>query len=108
MYTNQLKKIYNITLPPSTSEEVVEWFEIMENSSKLTDALIELVYISIKSRKSLNVSNHFSSNTSETSQTDSSQLETQSDIFNNLYNWQDSNNAIFKEEKKEKRKMLSV
>lgn len=40
MFTNQSGNTYKITLPSPTSKEVVEWFEIMDNSGKLSEALI--------------------------------------------------------------------
>ncbi len=53
MFNDQPKHIYNIALPASTVDEVVEWFEIMEATSELANSLIELVYERIKDGKSL-------------------------------------------------------
>ena len=107
MFTNLSKHELSITLPSYTSKEVIEWFEIMECTNKLADVLVELVHESIKSGKSIKAID-----THSELQTSQSIYETdQSNLFENLYNWQDSKNAILKAEnevKKEKKRMLSV
>ncbi|HVI41757.1 MAG TPA: hypothetical protein VM577_13985, partial [Anaerovoracaceae bacterium] len=54
MINNQSEKIYNIILPNSTVNDVVEWFDLMEAKGILTTSLIELVYESIEKGNPLN------------------------------------------------------
>lgn len=113
MLKDQPKYIYNIALPTSTVNEVIEWFEIMEADGKLANSLVELVYEIIKVRKPLeNPIYSFSSpNESTEPQSQISPMINQSDFFDSLYDWQESSSATFKdeqEERKEKKKMLYV
>lgn len=110
MFTNKEPHAYNVILPSATSKEVMEWFEVMDNCNQLSEALIEMVHKSIQTstcRKgsetimSAPAGQHLGEN----------QAVLQDNFMDSLYNWQDSTTAIFKEvteEKKEKKKMLSV
>lgn len=69
---------------------------------------MELVYKDIKSGRPLEQYNGHSYLNNEVSKEQNVQSTVQDNFFESIYNWQDSNNAIFKEEKKEKKKMLSV
>ena len=112
MFTSLSKYTFSIMLPSSTTKDVMEWFEIMESNNKLADALVELVHESIKSGRTIKAVGYFVDNQAEVQP---SQVRHEAgypgSIFENLYNWQDSNNAVFEEEKegkKEKKRMLSV
>jgi hypothetical protein len=111
MFTNAPKHTYTITLPATTSKEVVEWFEIMENSNQLSEALVELIHSGIKSGKYQNAASYDTTLPGEQPKAENGQPVIQDNFMDSLYNWQDSTNAIFKEvkeEKKEKKRMLSV
>ncbi|BCJ98429.1 hypothetical protein [Anaerocolumna chitinilytica] len=105
------KHIFSISLPSETSKEITEWFEVMESRNQLSDELIGLVHNHIMTgnyqNKTMN-ENHVQSDPLKLSD---KKVEIQDDFLDKLYNWQDSNSAVFKEdkiEKKEKKKMLSI
>lgn len=108
MFPPTQKLAYNITLPNSTSKEVVEWFEIMENRGQLEESLVELVYEKIRQEKPVEMCRSQVNNQTFVEDKQPQNIVVQGDFFDSLYNWQDSNGAIFKEEKKERKKMLSV
>lgn len=111
MFTNTLKHTYSITLPSTTSKDVTEWFEIMENNNQLTEALIELVHNGIVSGKYLNTGMYNMTVQGEPHQPEAGQAALQDNFMDSLYNWKDSASAVFKdgkEEKREKKRMLSV
>jgi hypothetical protein len=83
----------------------------MENSNILAEAMVELVHNCIQSGKHLKSTPIYAASYENKSASGSGQSVNQDSLFDNLYNWQDSNNAVFKEikeEKKEKKRMLSV
>lgn len=105
------KLIFSLNLPSETSKEITEWFEIMESRNQLSDELIGLVHNHIMTGKYQNKTMDEMQGLSDTLKISDEQIELQNDFLDKLYNWQDSNNAVFKEdkiEKKEKKKMLSI
>jgi len=108
LFANQTKHTYTISLQPSTAKEVIEWFEIADANHRLADAIIELVYASIKSAEPLNMPMLICDERGKLQENQNSLPINQDEFFENLYNWQTSNSAIFKEDKKEKRKMLTI
>ncbi|MFZ5988009.1 MAG: hypothetical protein ACOYWZ_12915 [Bacillota bacterium] len=113
MFNDQSNYVYKITLPESTSSDVIEWFEIMEANGKLAGSLIELVYERIKSQKPLegSIYSFDSQNQNAVSSLKEGPTINQSDFWDSLYDWQGSCSAAFKDEKKEKKvkkKMLYV
>lgn len=111
MFTNTPRHTYTITLPSTTSKDVIEWFEVLENSNQLTETLIELVHSGIKSGKYRNTAIDETTIQGAQPNVENGQAILQNNFMDSLYNWQDSANAIFKEateEKKEKKRMLSV
>ncbi|MCX7922252.1 MAG: hypothetical protein N3B21_09620 [Clostridia bacterium] len=108
MFINQSNHAYNINLPTSTSREVAEWFEIMDSNGKLAEALVELVYTNLQSGTQLKCCESFADSRKEIQSPQNITSVNQNDFFDSLYSWQDSTSAIFKEEKKEKKTMLSV
>lgn len=111
MFTNSPKHTYALALPSTTSKEVIEWFEVMKNSNQLTEVLIALVHNSIKSGKHCDADIYDTTIQGEQPKVENGQAVIQNNFIDSLYNCQDSTNAIFKEgidEKKEKKRMLSV
>ena len=109
----QYEKTYTIKLPISVSNDISEWFEMMDASNSLSDELINIINNLFKKGDLLICK----SNQKEEKNLKDDQPFTkninQGDFFDNLYNWQDSNNNIFlqpdyTEEKVIKRKMLAV
>lgn len=105
------KSIYTIELPINTSKEVFEWFETMDKANQLSVEVIELVY---KNIQSYNITKPNFKNINPDEQIniiDDKQSDIHNTFINNLYNWQESTSAIFKEVnsvKKEKKKMLCI
>jgi hypothetical protein len=102
---------FTIKLPLHTNKDVSDWFQTMNSKNVLADALVELVYESLKTGTCLEplqiiINDNVSSKSTEKAEVN------QGDLFENLYNWQDSNSAIFLEDRKivskEKKKMLYV
>lgn len=111
MFNDQPKHNYNIALPTSTMDEVIEWFEVMEANGELVNSLIELVYERIKSGKPLESSIYSFNSHDETTMPLGSPTVSQGDFFDSLYDLHGSSSAAFKDEKEEKkikRKMLYV
>lgn len=113
MFSNQVEKIYTIELPISTSQDIIEWFEIMAASNRLPEELIHLVYDHIRSENFFHSIAFQSDIHNEINDQKAEPAMDQDDFFNSLYNWQDGNSQIFAEpepkiEKKIKKKMLSV
>lgn len=105
------KHIFSISLPSETSKEITEWFEIMESRNQLSDELIGLVHTHIMTGKYQNKTMNERQGLSDPLKISDEQIELQNDFLDKLYNWQDSNSAVFKDdkiEKKEKKKMLSI
>ncbi len=105
------KHIFSISLPSETSKEITEWFEIMESRNQLSDELIGLVHNHIMTGKYQNKIMNEKQIQSDPLKLSDKQAELQDDFLDKLYNWQDSNSAVFKDdkiEKKEKKKMLSI
>lgn len=111
MFGNLSKYTFNVTLPSSTSNDVIEWFKFMRNNNKLADALVGLVYDSINADARIKNSPNSTYNNMEKQSVPKPEVN-QGDLFENLYNWQDSNSTLFLEDKKvvnkEKKKMLCV
>ncbi len=105
------KHIFSISLPSETSKEITEWFEIMESRKQLSDELIGLVHNHIMTGKYQIKTMNERQGLSAPLKISDEQTELQDEFLDKLYNWQDSNSAVFKEdkiEKKEKKKMLSI
>jgi hypothetical protein len=110
MKSNPLNHTYSITLPSTTTKDIIDWFGYMEENKKLAERLIELVRLDIKNCY------YRSDNAIYNPGVDIKKREdlivtSEDDFINSLYNWQDSNHAIFKDEKQVKPKtkgMLSV
>lgn len=110
MFTNSSNLTFKIILPSSTNKDVIEWFEEMDDKCKLADALVGMVYDSLKTKAHIKTSQFVNYNGNKP--TPEKTGADQGDLFDNLYNWQDSNSAIFLEDKsavnKAKKKMLCV
>ena len=93
---------YDIELPTCTDLEVVEWFEFINTHGDLSWELVKLVqnYITLNQNGKLE---DFASQTIDTDL-----LANQPNFFDSLYNCDEATSAIFCEEKKAKKKMLSV
>lgn len=93
---------YSIELPASTDLEVVEWFQFMNAHGDLSIELVKLVqnYINI------NLNGKLQGLASENIHTFI--LANQNSLFDCLYNCDEATSAIFCEEKKVKKKMLSL
>ena len=101
-------KAYKFTLPTSTSKEIVEWFEDMENSHLLAEALVELVHDNIKSGGNMKANGNPCEIVTAKPQIEH-EKGNDSEFFETIYNWQESNNEIFSDkERNQKKKMLSV
>jgi hypothetical protein len=93
---------YYIELPASADPEVIEWFQFMNLHGDLSLELVKLVqnYISINhNEKSEDFAVHH---------IDTAPFANQTNFFDSLYNCNDASRAIFCEEKRVKKKMLSV
>lgn len=114
MINKQPKHKYSIELPAATVNEVIEWFENMDTNGELANSLIELVYERIKTGKSPETSNCSINTQNEAPELTANHVINHNDFFDNLYDWQGSSSAAFKEEiverevKKTKKKMLYV
>lgn len=103
---------YLIEIPSTTPQEVIEWFEIMNNCNMLSKALIDLVHRAINSIKcsdNMCINNEVPAVEAIKSSLEPDSLEP--DFISSLYNWQDSSAAIFSDvlaPKKNKMKMLSI
>lgn len=108
MFTNSSMHTYSITLPTYTSNDIIEWFESLERKNELSNQLIELVYNHIKNGGN-GISNIYHcdiKNERLNIQNDLCELE--DSFMNNLYNWQDSSDAVFKDDKKDKKEMKKM
>ncbi|AOT69156.1 hypothetical protein [Geosporobacter ferrireducens] len=105
MFERFSKYNYTITLPSSTSKEVIEWFERMQDDQRLAEELVMLVYDYIKDNHPI-TEQHLSFEKNQIPQ--DNQYIDEASFLDSLYDWQESNLAAFKEEQKEKKKMLSV
>ncbi len=107
MFCNYLNNQYTVEISSSTPNEVIEWFEIMNNCNILSETLIDLVHREIKMSKN----QHSPEVKYETVNNRSQNTTLETNFISSLYNWQDSTTAIFNENnhiKKEKKKMLSI
>lgn len=93
---------YYIELPTSTDPEVIEWFQFMNLHGDLSLELVKLVqnYITINQ---YGISEDFA-----VQHIDTAPLVSQTSFLDSLYNCNDASSAIFCEEKRVKKKMLSV
>lgn len=101
MFWGKEEYSYKLILPASTLPEVLEWFKDKDAMNTLSKELIELVLQHINSRAKQADNDIFEQISDQISISNS----IDKNLIDSLYNWQDSNNAVFKEEKK---KMLSV
>lgn len=112
MFTNISEFIFNVTLPSSTARDVLEWFEVMRDNNKLANALVGLVHESINADAKIKTAQHLTCSNIQDQSAPAKHEINQEDLLENLYNWQDSNSAVFFEDKnvinKEKKKMLCV
>lgn len=93
---------YPILLPASTNPEVLEWFEFIHAHGNLSAEIINLVHNYIVNSQ-YDPPQGISSSAKCTNE-----IPAQDDLLNSLYNYDDAAIAIFCEEKKVKKKMLSV
>lgn len=120
---NKSNYSFQIDLPSYTDKKVIEWFESLSNLQRLSEEVIALVFEHINATQDilLNINYQQEGNlkrpetdkikpeTKKSRQESNNSTNQEDDFFNNLYNWQESNNMIHKEEnKREKKKMLSV
>lgn len=111
MKSKSLNNTYTITLPGTTSIDVIDWFEYMEEKNILVEKITELVKSEIKSgyKKEDNTFNKVL--TIDMENVNNIKAKSEDNFINNIYNWQESNHAIFKDENQERPKikgMLSV
>jgi len=102
---------FSITLPSETTKEIIEWFELMDTRDQLSDELIGLVHNHIMAGEDRKKTFIETNDPNDPLKMRDDQAELQDDFLNRLYNWQDSNNSVFKddkEQKKEKKKMFSI
>lgn len=98
---------FTIDLPANTSKEIIDWFVNINNTKHLSVELIELVYKNLNS--DYNNKSIFNNETydEQINNMQDKQTDLQDIFINNLYNWQESSYAIFRETnnvKKEKKK----
>lgn len=98
----ELDSRYTISLPTSTEQEVIEWFEFISNHGDLSSELVKLVRDHIINDKT-NISICAEPAASHTILSNESH-----DLFDSLYNYDAAAAAIFNENQKPKKKMLSV
>lgn len=103
MFSSNKNYIYKLSLPSSTSKDVIEWFENMHSMNKLEEELVAIIHKYISSKQNV-YKNNFVSEIEEQNKNIES-VSCTDNFIDNLYNWQESNKAIFRDEKK---KMLSV
>jgi len=111
MISNKATHIYSVSIPSTALKEVIEWFEIMDNSNQLSEALIELVNVGIKSGRYQNTVIFDTTTQGQEPIIETEKVEHQNNFMDGLYDWQNSINSIFnegKEDKKEKKRMLTV
>lgn len=96
---------YQIKLPNYTDREIINWFESKANENTLAEEIIALVYDALN-----NSDGTFKINESLQIEPENNQSQQYlDDLFNNLYNWEESKNELLQEGvKKAKKKMLSV
>lgn len=86
MNSNLSKCTYSITLPVTTSEDVIDWFEYMDDNKYLTEKLIDLVRNDIKSSNFRKEEVYNKSSIDETVRIEDKKMALQNDFINNLYN----------------------
>lgn len=107
MNQTTIDNIYTITIPPSADAQLMEWFDFMSAHGNLSAEIIKLVSDHINSISC--AENVYADSCAALGSTGRSEPNAGlDDLFVSLYNCQASSNAIFFEEKKQKRKMLSV
>lgn len=110
MFTQKPERSYQITLTDQTDPNVVQWFEELSAGGRLADELTAMVY------KVLKDSGKITPAPNEQPVRAASGHESgfnEGSFFDSLYNWQESNTKIFKDEggpanQIQKKKMLSV
>jgi len=100
---------FQITLPDYAAREIIEWFETMSCNNRLTEELTALVYDKLKSGELKRLETQARARNELKIETRPATSKHEQDLFENLYNWQESNSVLHREErKKEKKQMLSV
>ena len=103
------KYSYTINLPDYTDQEVIDWFETLAAANRLSDEIIALVYRELKAGGGQQTAGRGGQQGVRAARVQPEMPESTQDFLENLYNWQESNNILHKEERKrEKKQMLSV
>ncbi|MDA8235386.1 MAG: hypothetical protein M0Z31_11390 [Clostridia bacterium] len=103
------KYSYTISLPDFTSQEVIDWFETLAAANRLSDEVIALVYRELKTGGGKQTTRREGRQGVGVTGIQAKTQENHQDFLDNLYNWQESNNVLHKDERKrEKKQMLSV
>ena len=105
MLTQKPERSYQIILPDQTDPNVAQWFEELSAGGRLANELAAMVYKILKDSGKIKPA--------RAEQPIHAASGHESGFFDNLYNWQESNTRIFKDEagpsnQIQKRKMLSV